>query len=87
MPRDRDIESERHRDTQKHINTETEREGWGTEGDSKAGRCPKTQRLKETPETQNTGRKGRGERLGVQGIRRQGETNRGREMPETHRNM
>lgn len=59
----------------------------GSRGDSKEGIGPKTQRLKEIPEIQNTGRKGRGEREGAQGIWRQGETNRGRETPETHGNM
>ena len=32
----------------------------GSRGDSRAGRVPKSQRLRETPETQNTGRKGKG---------------------------
>ena len=45
----------------------------GSRGDSKEGIGPKTQRLKEIPEIQNTGRKGRGEREGAQGIWRQGD--------------
>lgn len=83
MPRDRDTEI--HRDTQKHIDPGTEREGCGTERDSKAGRD-----LKETPKRHRRHRdreeSERGETV-VQETRRQGETNRGREMSETHGNI
>lgn len=80
MPRDRDTEI--HRDTQKHIDPGTERERWGAERDSKAGRG-----LKETSKRHQRHRdreeRERGERV-VQETGRQGETNRGREMSEIH---
>ena len=61
MPRDshKVRETQRYTETHRNIHTETERGGKQSRT-QKAGRGPKSQRLKEIPETQYTGRKGRG---------------------------
>lgn len=59
--RERDKEMPRGRDTQRYseihrnIYTQGQRDGWEADGDSTAVRGPKTQRLRETPETQRQG--------------------------------
>lgn len=75
MPKDRD--TQRHTETQKYRDRERV---VGSRGEPKGRERPYDQRLKETTETQNTGRKGSRERGG-----NTGDMEAGRDLRETER--